>query len=246
MAAVGGEVKRIDILIVARELVADGFGRNVPNLGRSSQHKRRQACDRGWTYPNDLVFSTGGEISAIRAEANATNIQIAILAGVTILQVADLLSGINVKDLSTTIATRGNIAAIMAEADAAHDTLMSKIVHKVYIKPTSFAGIENGVPVFSLTLEMRWKLLWIEVGQLVPDALKICFTILKVWGKLGTRSWRWSWAGERRMRRTCIRVGLSLIWSGGSIEPTCANTRFTWAWRGRFLRCLRPVAWKRS
>lgn len=169
------------------------------------------------TYSDDLVFSTGSQVSTIGAEAHTTNIQITVLAGVTILQVADLLSGINVKDLSSAVAASSNVTAVMAKADAAHDTLMSKIVHKIYVEPASLAWVEDGMPVLPLALQMRWKLLRVEVGKLVPDAFKICFAILEVWGELGIRGWGRSWAGEWRMRRTCIRVGLSLIWSGGSI-----------------------------
>lgn len=78
------------------------------------------------------------------------------MTGVAVLQVTHLLAGVHIKDLSTAVATSGNVASIVAESDTAHYTLMRKIVHKVYFEPATLARVVNSMPVFTLTLQMGW------------------------------------------------------------------------------------------
>ena len=115
------------------------------------------------THSDDFIFSAGGEVPTIRAEAHTTNVQITVLTGVSILQVADLLSSVHIEDLGTAIATSGNVAAVIAETNTAHNTLMCKIVHQINIESARCTRVVDGVPVFAYALEMRWKLLRVEV-----------------------------------------------------------------------------------
>ena len=116
------------------------------------------------THPDKLIFSASGKESSIFTEAHTTNVQVTILISIIILQMAHLISGINVKDLRTAIAACGNKSSIMTEADAAHYALMRKIVHQVDIKSPVHTRIEHSVPVITLFLEMRWKFVRLEVG----------------------------------------------------------------------------------
>jgi hypothetical protein len=117
----------------------------------------------GSTYSDHFIFSTGGEVPSVGAEAHTTNVKVAVLTGAAILQVADLLSGIHIKDLSTAIATSSNVAAIMAESNTAHHTLMRKIVHQIDIESARRTRVINSMPVFTHALEMRRQLLRVKV-----------------------------------------------------------------------------------
>ena len=64
----------------------------------------------GWvglaTHANNLVLSTGREEPAIRAEADTSDVQIAILIRAVVLQVADLLPTLHIENLCAAIAAR--------------------------------------------------------------------------------------------------------------------------------------------
>jgi hypothetical protein len=46
----------------------------------------------------------------------------------------------------------------MAEADAAYNTVVTKVVKKLDIKDSSHIRIIHGIPVWTFTLKMRWQL----------------------------------------------------------------------------------------
>jgi hypothetical protein len=115
------------------------------------------------THPNDLVLSTSGEVSTIRTETDTSNIQITIEIGAGILQVADLLTGPHVEDLGTAIAACCDVLSVVAEANAAHNTLMGKIVNEVNFESAAFSRVVDRMPVFTLALEVWWKLFRVEV-----------------------------------------------------------------------------------
>ena len=63
---------------------------------------------------------------------------------------ADLLTGPYVEDLGTAIATSRDVLPVVAEANAAHNTLMGKVVDQVNFESAALAWIVNGMPVFTL------------------------------------------------------------------------------------------------
>jgi hypothetical protein len=189
------------------------------------------------TYANDLILGTSCKVLAIWTEAHTSDVQVAVLVNAIVLQVADLLSSIHIEYLRTTIAASRDKATIMAETNAAYNALMREIVHKIDIKPTWHARVENGMPVFALALEMWWKLVRFEIGELVADAFKFGVRVLEVYCDLGVRV-RW-WGRTSDARRTWIRVGLVLLGSCRSAEAASTDARaFTWTWRSSGLGCL--------
>jgi len=67
------EVKRVDLLHVALEEMANALLLDVPNLWTVS----KVSLETRQTHPNLTIFSAGCEVFAIRAEAYATDVEIA-------------------------------------------------------------------------------------------------------------------------------------------------------------------------
>lgn len=79
------------------------------------------------TYPNDLVLCARSEVASIGTEAYTANIQIGTshrVRCIVIFQDADLLASIHIKDLRGFVAASGDIFAIMAKSNTAHDTVV--------------------------------------------------------------------------------------------------------------------------
>ena len=74
---------------------------------------------------------------------------------IVILKNADLLSSLDIENLGRTVATSGNILAVMAETNAADDTLVSQGVYQVDVKDALDLRVENGVPVVASLLVVR-------------------------------------------------------------------------------------------
>ena len=91
---------------------------------------------RSSTYANDLVFGTGCKVPPIWAEADASDVQIAILVRVIVLQMTDLLASVDIKDLRAAIAASGNKSTIVAEANAADHALMREIMDELDVEST--------------------------------------------------------------------------------------------------------------
>jgi hypothetical protein len=117
---------------MALEGVSDGFIRNVPHLERlvsAPQTERRLD-----TYADQFVFSSGGQITTIRAKAYTSDVQIPLFIYRVILELADFLASIDIVYLSGSIATRRHILAILAETHTAHDAFVQKIMKQLDIK----------------------------------------------------------------------------------------------------------------
>jgi hypothetical protein len=234
VAAVGGEVEGVDVLVVAGELVADDALVDVPYLCQTSLARLSLLCAVSCeAYANDLVFSTSRQVLPVGAEAHTTNIQIAILVSVIVLEMADLRSSHDIEDLGASVAARGNRSSIVREADTAHHTLMRKIMHQLDIQTALHAWIrvEHSMPILTLTLEMWWELLWLIVAQLIANALEIGLGVLEVGCLVTCVLIRW-WSRASDGGRACIWVGLSLERSGcwsadaaSSVDTKIARSR---------------------
>lgn len=198
------------------------------------------------TYSDDLVFCASRQIPAIRAEAHTTNVQVAVRNRGCVLQVRDLLAGLDVVDLRAAVATRRYKPSVLAEANAAYHALMSQVVHQLDVQPPLHARVEDGMPVISDVLQVRWELLGVEVRQLVADALELGRAVLEIdaQGSVGVRVLVWWRRRTSHCGRAWIRVGLVLLGRGWSAEAATTKARVTWAGRGRRLRRLRSVAWQ--
>ena len=160
---------------------------------------------------------------------------------------ADLLTGIDIEDLRRPVAAGGDIATIMAEAHAADDTLVRKVVEKVHIKLAVYARVEHRMPILALALQMRWELLRVKLGELVADLLKLRLSVLEVrrellvlwrrWRRTGTtrRSWVWvrlallrsRWTTKTRRAYTWLRTGRG-GWLGSARAITCELSVLSW------------------
>lgn len=150
---------------------------------------------------------------AIRAEADTSDVKIAILRQTGVLQVLDLLTTLNIEDLSRTVATGGNKSSITAEANTADYALVGQVVDKFNIQRATDAGIEDGVPVFALTLEVSGQCLDSQIHQLVTATTELLSILLVLrQGKgLLLLSKGWGRSRTRHSGRTRVRVGVVLL-----------------------------------
>lgn len=223
-AAIAREVERVDVLVVSGEGMTNLLCGDVP-------------------HPDDFVFGTGSEVSAIRTETDATDVEITVLLGVVILQVADLLARVHVKDLRAAVTSSRDVIAVRAEANTTHHALMREIVYQVNIEPTDHPGVEDRMPILTLPLQMWWKLVWVEFRQLVADLIQLSPRVLKVGSYLlisvGRRG-RTDVGG----RRPGIGGRLGLMGSRGAADVWRASEpRLTWARRSGLLRRLWAISW---
>jgi hypothetical protein len=155
---------------------------------------------------------------------------------------ADLLAGVDIEDLCAAVATGRDEAAIMTEANTAHDTLMRQAVNQIDIKSAVHTWVEHSEPVLALTLEVRWKLVDIVLRKLVADLLELRRSVLKIGGNLDITVW-WRSRASDLWR---ARVGRSwvLLRSGWSTESRrTSQTRLAGTWRSCWLGwLLRTVA----
>jgi len=86
-----------------------------------------------------------------------------------VLKHANLFTSLNIKDLGRSIATSCNILAIMAEPNAAHDTLVVERVDKVYIQNTLDLGVENRIPILSSLLVVRGHRIDFKIAESVAN-----------------------------------------------------------------------------
>ena len=165
------------------------------------------------TYANDLIFGASSQEFAVRAEADASDVQIPILVGRGVGQVAHLLTSLDVENLCRSVAASGDIVAIRTEADTAYHTLVHEVVDQFNVQSTHDARVEHRMPVLAGTLQGRRELTRVEVGELVSDFIKlsrgVCEAIMHVL--------RWGGMVSRRRRRTChmgrawVRIRLALL-----------------------------------
>ena len=99
------------------------------------------------TNSDQLVFRTSSEISPIRTEANTPDVQITNSINRLVLKNANLLSRSHIKDLCRSVATSRDVFSVVAESDAAHNTLVRKCPNEIYIKNSWNFWVEDGKPI---------------------------------------------------------------------------------------------------
>lgn len=191
-AAILGKVKGVDILLVTSECVADLARGDVPNA-------------------DQLVLSTCREVLSIRAEADTSDVQVSSSIGGLVLKNADLHSGVDIEDLSGSVAASGNILAIVAEAHAADDALMLQSVEQIDVKNPWNLRVEDGEPIgLDLLLVIR-EALEVQLCQCISnisnmrvvgwswDGTGSLLMMLgtKVWRRWSTRATAWATLGDR-------------------------------------------------
>ena len=92
----------------------------------------------------------------------------------------DLLTGHDIEYLRAAIATRCNMASVVAETNAANHALVRKVVHKLDIKAAlhTWIWVVHSMPIVTLPLEMWRKLLGIVLGQRIADLLDFAKRVL--------------------------------------------------------------------
>jgi hypothetical protein len=137
--------------------------RHVSLLSQHAGLRRKER--RGDTYPDELVLGTSGEVLAVGAEADAADVQVAANIDRRILQDAQLLSRLNIVDLSRPVAARGNILAVMTEPNAAHDTFVCQGVDQIDVKHAGDAVVEDGKPVVARLLSRGRQTVGIQIAE---------------------------------------------------------------------------------
>lgn len=115
--------------------------------------------DRKSSYSDLFVLCAGSQISAIRAEADAADIEVSFFIKHTIiLQSSYQLSSRNIKYLRRAVATSSNIFAVIAKSYTANNAIVNEVMDKVDIQDARHFRVENGVPVGTFSLLARGKL----------------------------------------------------------------------------------------
>ena len=196
----------------------DGSGQRQSPKSKVMSQQIVKINREGCTNANNLVFSTSGQVLAIRAEADASDVEVTILRQAGVLQMLDLLATLDIEDLSRTVATSGNKSSITAETNTADYTLMGQVVDELDVQSATNAWVENSIPVFTLALEVAGKGFNGQVDQLVAAATKL-LNVLLVLGQrksllLLSESWRRG--GTRHGGRTGVRVCVVLLRGAGN------------------------------
>lgn len=236
-STVASKVQRVDVLLVSTEDMLDGALVDIPNLkpitvSQRSSHMLRVSYKLK-TYANLLILGTSRKIFAIRTEANAANVQVAVLVDILILESGHILTGGHVEDLSRAIAARRQVLAVTAEAHTANDAIVIQMMHQLHIEDTLDLGVEHGVPIGTLTLLRRRQIIRIPV----------CQHVSRTFGCAAERGVRRSRARDLR-GCTGIRVGdVGLLGGPRAWGNTATALAFTGAW-GCSGRWRRSIAWE--
>lgn len=138
----------------------------------------------------------------------------------------DLLTTLYVEDLGGTVATCGNKSTITAEAYTADHTRVYQVVDKVNIQVTTDPGVEDRIPVFTLTFE-----LWRHFIHPVFDELVAIVRQRRKNIRMLLRGSLVNWAGDLRRVRNRVRVSSVLLRRCGStwwtawVHPWLSRTR---------------------
>lgn len=109
-------------------------------------------------HANDLVLRSSCKIPAIRAEANTADVKVSFAVIAIVLEVADLLASVDVKDLCGSVASGGHKPSVVAEPNTADNTLMRKVMDEIHVQSSVYLWVKDGVPVLALTLQVWWEL----------------------------------------------------------------------------------------
>ena len=226
-AAVLGKVEGVDVLLVTGECVADLARGNVPNA-------------------DQLVLSTCREVLAVWAEADTSDVQVSSSVGGIVLKNADLLSAVDIEDLSRSVAASGNVLAIVAEANAADDALVLQSVEQINVKNPWNLRVEDGEPIrLDLLLVVR-EALEVQLCQCISnisnvrvirrpwDGTRSLLMMLgsKVWRRWGTRASGWATLGDRsRRRRWRTLGGVAILHRGRAVLASWLEWTLCGWWR---------------
>jgi hypothetical protein len=102
-----------------------------------------------------LVLCTGGEVFAVRTEADTPDIQVSVFVDGFILKGRDVQASGHIKDLGGSIATGSHVFSVPAKSHAADNTVMHQMVDELYVQDSLDFRIEDGVPVRGFPLLSR-------------------------------------------------------------------------------------------
>jgi hypothetical protein len=131
-----------------------------PNTQEREEKKER---DRK-TYPDLLVFGTSSKILAIWAEADTANVEISVLVNTLILESCYILTSSHIKDLSRSVAARGNIFPVATESNAADHAVVHQMVDELDIQDSLDLRVEDCIPVGPFPFLCGRQVIWIPVG----------------------------------------------------------------------------------
>lgn len=154
------------------------------------------------TYSDQLVLRSRSEVLAIRAEANAPDIQVAARVGTVVLQDTDLLSRDDVVDLSRLVATGRHVLAVHAESDAADNAFVGQSMDQVHVQNARYRRVEDHKPIVSSLLVLRRKTLDIKVSERVGGGGRLVRVGHPgvVWSRVGADLRRLARASRARVR----------------------------------------------
>lgn len=167
-AAVAGKVERVNVLLVAREGVADLLLVDVPDLRILSVAIPGAIGTACITYPDKLVLGAGRQVSAVGTEADAPDVEVATQLNRVILKDAQLLASLHVEDLGRPVAPSRNVFAIVAEPHAAHYAVVVERVDQIHVQRARDLFVEDADPFIAGLLVVRGDLVKVELAQDAP------------------------------------------------------------------------------
>jgi len=122
------------------------------------------------TYSDQLIFGTGGKVSSIWTEANASDVKISNRVNRLVLKNANLLSRHDVKNLSRSVATRCDIFSVVTKANAADNTLVLKGVKEINIQNSWNFWVEDGKPIRLDLLLVGRQTFQVQFGKSISNS----------------------------------------------------------------------------
>lgn len=173
----------------------------------------QSSCKVGGTYPDELVFRSGGKVSPIRTKADTSDVQVSILVHRIVLKIRHLIARNHIEYLRGPIATRGHVLSVMAESNATDDAFVWKIMDQFHVQDPLNARIENCKPVRAFSLLVRAHPIRIKIGQSIAHVAQL----------LRRRGWSWT-RNLRRCSGVRIRRLSGLLWRSRARDPSCVAT----------------------
>jgi len=130
---------------------------------------------------------------SIGTEANTSDVQVAIRWKTGVLEVTDLLTRLDIKDLCGTVTTSRDMLSVAAETDTADDARVGQVMNQLYVENTWYFWVEDGIPVITFALEVGRQVFQGELDKSVANIWYV--SMVRCW--MGVMlSWWWSWTWD--------------------------------------------------
>jgi CRISPR/Cas system endoribonuclease Cas6 (RAMP superfamily) len=156
-----------------------------------------------------LILSSSGKALTIWTEADAVDIEIAILVNILVLENGHVLTSDHVKNMSRVVAACGKIFAITAETDTTDNAVMDEVMNRLNVKNPLRLGVKHGIPISALSFLRSKEIFSVPISQYVASSLTLLFVLFRHRHGPEVLSRRLKF--RRRRRRFCVHGFLCLL-----------------------------------